>query len=115
MPNRSSKRIRERSPPSDPLVGDELAIPEGALLERALLCVVVDVNDPEPRPVARLPFEVVEQRPDVIRLDSDAGVVGPARRLDMLCEEGDTLRIIDVPAVAMVGEGGAVLGDHDAK
>src|SRR4051794_11772822 len=92
---------------------DQVAVPERAPLRDPALRRVVDEDDPEPLAVAPLPFEVVEQRPDVVAAHVDALLDRALDGADVLLEERDATRILDdVAAVQLVVEGGAVLGDQ---
>src|SRR5881392_3585672 len=68
--------------------GDPVAVPECAALRNSPLRGVVHVDDAEPLGIAVLPFEVVEQRPDVVAADVDAG---RERRLHGVEMTGDVL------------------------
>src|SRR5690606_36192789 len=61
-----------------PVVFDDLLVPVVAVLRRALQGAEVDVHDAEPLFVAEGPFEVVEQRPEEIAFQVDAGGDGAA-------------------------------------
>src|SRR5436190_19430293 len=98
-----------------PVRRDEVAVPERAALGRSALRREVDVHDPEAARVAVLPLEVVEQRPDVVAADVDAGGHGALDGRDVLAQVRDAIRVFDdrVPVERRIGEGRAVLGDHE--
>src|SRR5450830_1575352 len=59
------------------LRGDEVAVPEGAVLEAALLRGVIDIQHAETLGIARIPLEVIHQAPVEI-----------AAHVDTLCDHG---------------------------
>src|SRR3954471_11688485 len=92
---------------------DAVAVPERAPLRDAPLGLVVDVDDSEPLRVAVLPFEVVEQRPDVVAAHVDALRTRTLHRVDVTAEVRDAFGVVDDRiAVEAVVERGAVLGDQ---
>src|SRR5215470_18747158 len=64
-----------------------------AVLQRAHLCIVVDMGDTEAPCVAEGPFIVVHQRPDEITAYVDAGSDGLVDRLQVALDETDALRV----------------------
>src|SRR3954449_5635165 len=94
---------------------DQVPIPERALLRDPSLGRIVDVDDPEPLRVAPFPFEVVEQRPDVVA--ADVYSLGP-RLLDgcdVRTQVCDAATVRDGTVVEPVLEGSAVLRDQQRE
>src|SRR3954447_15375573 len=92
--------------------GDQLAVPAGAVLGRAPLGRVVDVDDAEALGVAVLPLEVVQQRPHVVAADVDPVGDRGGQRGDVVLQVGDAPRVLQLAVRDLaVLEGGAVLGD----
>src|SRR5919206_2456193 len=74
---------------------DQVAVPERAALGDPALVAEVDRDDPEPARVAVLPFEVVEQRPDVVAADVDALADRELDGADVVTQVRDALRVLD--------------------
>src|SRR4026209_2618728 len=72
-----------------------VVLPAG--LDRALLCVVVHVHDPEPTRVSMAPLEVVEERPHVVAAQLHPLTHRFACRVQMVAEVSDSQRIVDAP------------------
>src|SRR5215207_6760784 len=66
-----------------------------AVLDRSLLCLVVDVHDSEALGVAVAPLIVVEERPREIAAQINSLHDRIAYRFQMGFEVGDTQRILD--------------------
>ena len=99
----------------DGVLGDDLFVPERAVFGGAFLGFKIDVDDAEPLGVALGPLEVVDQRPDVVAVDRDAGLDGAVD----LGEVGpDVIEAAHVLDLAVGGNGiveaGPVLGYVDA-
>ena len=75
--------------------GDDVAVPGGGVLERALLGRVVDVDQAEAVLVALGPLEVVEDRPVEVGLDGDAGGDRGGQLAQVAGGEVDAGRIVD--------------------
>ena len=115
---RKKPRSASRRPSSSPAerggVGDQVAVPGEARLRDPPQRRVVDVDDPEPLPVAMRPLEVVEQRPDEVARDRDAVGDCALDRVDVPGEERLPLGVVDHAVVAQrVAERSAVLGHVD--
>ena len=65
------------------MVRNDRRIGLGAVLERALLGFKVDVNDAEALGVTLCPFEVVHERPGVVRLHRNAQLDCSANAVDV--------------------------------
>src|SRR5437879_3482613 len=79
----------------DLTLGDQIAEPVSAVLDRPLLLVLeVAVDDPEALAEAHRPLEVVEQRPCVVTAHVDAFVDRPRDLADVAVVEFDALLIV---------------------
>src|SRR5437588_6658573 len=94
---------------------DQIAIPERAPFRNAQLGRIVDVDDPEPLLVTRLPLEVVEQRPDEVAADIDSPAPRLLHRRHVRPQIVDAPLVLDHAVVEPVVEGGAVLGDQQRE
>src|SRR3990172_4216717 len=105
------------APPWRPLAragGDQALVPASAALGDPTLVVEVDPNQSEALAVTQAPLEVVEQRPDEVAAQVDAGGEGVRRCRDVPREVADAIVVDHLAAgVAPVGVCGAVLGDDD--
>src|SRR5919106_6921492 len=72
---------------------DVVAVPAGARLGRSLLRRVIDVDDPESLAIPVLPFEVVEQRPDVVPAHVRAAVDRVADHLEVQAQVVEPLGV----------------------
>src|SRR3954470_13917729 len=96
--------------------GDEVAVPQRALLGGSGLGVEVDMDDAEALVVALLPFEVVQQRPHAIAAHVDAVGHRTGHGREVALQIGGPLGVLDVPVGGRrVVEGRAVLGDVDGQ
>src|SRR5215471_12880891 len=89
---------------------NHVPVPEGALLRDPPLGGIVDVDDPEPLRITPLPFEVVEQRPDVVPANVDSFLPRLLDRGDVRAEILEPAPVVHHAVVESVGEGRAVLG-----
>src|SRR5690348_16899542 len=85
---------------------DHLPVGVAAVLDGALLRLVVDVDEPEALCVAELPLEVVHQRPVAVAEHRHALRDRVVDGGEVVAEERDAARV-----VPRLGEDAAVLGD----
>src|SRR6185312_2911496 len=64
--------IRDGSLFSYFVAGDNLFIPEAAIFDDALLCLVIDIGNAKASAVAKRPLEIIHQCPDGIAAQGDA-------------------------------------------
>ena len=96
----------------EPILPDHLLVPLGAVFQVALLGFVIHPDNAEALGIAVGPFEVVEQGPDEISGQGDAGLDGAVGRSKVGPQIVDAMLVGD--AAFFIGRGGvagAVLGD----
>ena len=99
----------------DGVLGDDLFVPERAVFGRAFLGLKIDVDDAEPLGVALAPLEVVDQRPDIVAVDRDAGLDGAVDLGEVVPDVFEAARVLDLAVGGNgIGEAGSVLGYIDA-
>ena len=99
----------------DGVLGDDLFVPERAVFGGAFLGFKVDVDDTEPLGVALGPLEVVDQRPDVVAVNRDAGLDGAVDLGEVVFDVIEAARVPDLAVGGNgIGEAGTVLGYVDA-
>src|SRR4051812_26693825 len=95
--------------------GDQVAVPQRTPLWDPPLRRIVDVDDSEPLVVAALPFEVVEQRPDVVAAHVDTLRARAIDRSDVLAQVADAPLVVDGVSIDEVVERRSVLGDDERQ
>ena len=99
----------------DGVLGDDLFVPERAVFGGAFLGLKIDVDDAEPLGVALAPLEVVDQRPDIVAVDRDAGLDGAVDLGEVVPDVFEAARVLDLAVGGNgIGEAGSVLGYIDA-
>ena len=100
-------------------LADDPTVFPPAVLDGALLGVVVDSDDAESLLVAPRPLEVVEQRPVEVAAHVDAGIDRVEDRAEVHAEEVGALVVVHAHLAvlddALVVVGGAVLGDEERR
>src|SRR5688572_1695011 len=76
------------------MIADDFTVPVIGILRRALLRLVVDVDETEAILVALAPLEVVEDRPVEVAGDRHAFRRGALEAAEIVREEVDALRIV---------------------
>src|SRR5919202_2035593 len=76
---------------------DQVAVPQRTSLRDPPLRREVDEDDPEPLVVAVLPFEVVQQRPDVVAAHVDTLRARALQRLDVAAGVSEPPLVLDHP------------------
>src|SRR5919204_591664 len=92
--------------------GDQVPVPERASLRDPPLRREVDEDDSKALVVAVLPFEVVEERPDVVATHVDPFGARSLDRVDVPVQVRDAPLVVDAPVVEPVVERRAVLRDQ---